>query len=130
MSLPRALGKAVTLLLFAVAFVLAVALSGCGPLKGGTRPPEGDPVPLAQCEQACYDPCVTDTGRKDAKGRPIYDVEGIRWEGDPNDPASTDALATLVLRPLVERLIGCETHRKACHQCLLRLDNAGAVKLP
>ncbi|MGH8073659.1 MAG: hypothetical protein ACREO4_06250 [Lysobacter sp.] len=88
---------------------IALLLAGC-PLQ---RP---EPVP-AQCNPICFLPCTSD-------GDP-----GVRWEADPNDPAAWDALGEEVIPALTGVANTCELRRKACDQCLRRLDDAGVIKL-
>lgn len=39
---------------------------------------------------------------------------GVRWEGDPEDPAAWDALGRDVVKKLTEKLAGSERSRLAC----------------
>lgn len=94
-----------TVLIIAIALLLA----GC-PLQ------RAEPVP-AQCNPICFLPCTSD-------GDP-----GVRWEADPNSAEAWDALAGEVVPALTDKANTCELRRKACDQCLRRLDQAGAIEL-
>lgn len=96
------------------AALCAFLLVGCGHGSGSTKIP---PPPSAQCEDAlCRAPCVGEDGDT-----------GIRWDGTPTDPAAFEALADEVTMALADALRQCETRRKACDQCLDRLDAAGVI---
>lgn len=93
--------------------VLAVValLIGCtGPQP---RPADRVPAPALPvlCSPVCLVPC--------ADALP-------RWQGDPDSPATWDALGELV-GVLRARIDACEQARAACVQCLRRLDEIGAT---
>ena len=96
-----------------VILALAIILSSCNTVRS-VKP---DPA-LAQCNSVCFVPCV----------KPDGDT-GIRWDGTPTDPAMFDRLADEVALPLGEKLRVCETRRKACEQCLKRLEDNGVIQL-
>lgn len=100
------LRKALALLFIAMVLIACAALGGCSN-AGSTKPP----AVLAQCDAICYVPCVTDDGDT-----------GIRWDGSPVDAAAWDALADRTTLALGDALRVCDTHRKACVQCLNRLE--------
>lgn len=77
----------------------------------------GEPMP-AQCNAMCFQPCVGEDGDT-----------GVRWEADPADPAALDGLGGEVIPALTEQLRTCELRRKACHQCLQRLDKQKVIEL-
>lgn len=93
-----------------------VLLAGAVLLLVGCVSQPAVPVP-AQCNPICFLPCTSD-------GDP-----GVRWEADPNDPAAWDALGEEVIPALTGVANTCELRRKACDQCLRRLDDAGAIEL-
>lgn len=72
----------------------------------------------AMCDQICFLPCVSADG----------DV-GIRWEADPLKSEAWDALGEDVTAPLATALRQCEIRRKACDQCLRRLDKEEVIGL-
>lgn len=90
------------------ALLLAIALlTGCS-----TRAARRPAIP-AQCEAMCFVPCKDD----------------VRWNADPNDPGAWDILAGEVVPALRDKLATCEVRRKACEQCLQRLDKAKVIDL-
>lgn len=91
---------------------IALLLVGFGPCSRNVKR-----VP-AQCNQICFLPCTTADG----------DV-GVRWEADPTDPAAFDALGNQVIPALTGKLLQCEVRRKACAQCLQRLDHEKVIEL-
>lgn len=96
----------------AIVIAMALLLVGFGPCSRNVKR-----MP-AQCNQICFLPCTTADG----------DV-GVRWEADPIDPAAFDALGEEVIPALTEKLRQCEVRRKACAQCLQRLDKAKVIEL-
>lgn len=99
-------------LILAVA-VIATFLTGCSgtPIKADKQPV------VAQCDAKCYVKCVEDNGDT-----------GVRWVGNYTDPKLWDSLAkTDVLEPLVTKLRQCEVNRKACEQCLDRLEKEKVI---
>lgn len=97
-----------------------LALLVCLPLLGGatcgvrSTPPE--PV-LAQCDAKCYTPCVGPDGDT-----------GLRWTGDPAVAATWDAIGNEVIPAAGEKIRACEASRKACQQCLDRLQKNGVIR--
>lgn len=91
----------------AAAVMLAMALGGCAARE--IRP---EPV-AAGCNAYCYTPCTT---------------SDIRWTADPSSAGAWDALGDEVVQPLSQRTLECSrTHRRACHLCLWRLQEAGVL---
>lgn len=88
-----------------LAVALLLVLTGC-PL---VRP---QPVP-AGIDALCFEPVKDD----------------VRWEGDPNDPATWDNLGGEVVPALREKHAQSEVHREACVQGLKRLDKAKVIDL-
>lgn len=90
------------------AAVIAVALflAACSPAR--TPPPVE-----AQCDQMCFAPCKSEA----------------KWEADPADPAAFDKLAGETVPALRAETRTCEVRRKACVQCLRRLDRHGVIFL-
>lgn len=88
--------------------VLNLFTSGCA--KDRQLPPTREPV-IAQCDAMCYTPCVNADGST-----------GIQWDGTPVDPAMWDSLASDVTFTLADKLRQCDVQRKACVQCLNRLE--------
>jgi hypothetical protein len=95
----------------ALLVIAVLALASCDEFR---RP---EPVP-AQCDAMCFEPCVGKGGDT-----------GIRWEADATDPAALDALGGEVVPALAEQLRTCEVRRKACVQCLERLDKHRVIQL-
>ena len=98
----------------------ALLLMACLPLVAGwscssvpTKPGAVDP----ECSLDGFVHCTTDDGDT-----------GVRWEGDPNQPATIDALGEVVIPALSDRLRACEIRRKALDQCLKRLEDQGVIK--
>ena len=105
----RLFAKTIVIMLCVVVLIL---LSGCGSI---TKLVKRDPIP-AQCNAICYLPCVDEDGDT-----------GIRWVGNYTDPKLWDALSEEVTLPLAEKLRQCETRRKACEQCLNRLEQEKVI---
>lgn len=94
------------------ALVLAMALTlltGCGLLP--TRHAKAEAI-ATSCDTACYVPCRTDD---------------ISWTADPTSPAAWDALGEEAVQPLAQRVSDCDLNRRACHVCLLRLQDKGVL---
>lgn len=90
---------------------LLIVLNGCSITpSAGTHP--------ALCDARCVIPCVGEHGDT-----------GIRWQAKPDDRAAFDALGEAVIPALSEKLRRCELHRRACEQCLRRLDERGVIAL-
>lgn len=100
----KAVGRFVLLRCLMLVALLA-AMTGCAQATKPTPPP-------AQCDASCYVPCTT---------------AGIAWTADPTRPEAYDALGEQVIQPLGERVLTCETRRRACHACQLRLQDAGLI---
>lgn len=95
---------------------LAVLLLGLL-LCGGACTRNVRKVP-AQCDAMCAVPCVAADGDT-----------GVRWDADPTKAEAWDELAEdTVIDQLAGKLRTCEVRRRACHQCLLRLDRAGVIE--
>lgn len=98
----------------AIGVLAMVLLSACGPRGVRTdAPPPAD----AHCDAMCFVPCVAENGDT-----------GVRWDGTPTDPAMFDALATEVTLPLADKLRTCELRRRACVQCLQRLQREDVIQ--
>ncbi|KFN42337.1 hypothetical protein [Arenimonas oryziterrae] len=95
------------------ALILAPLLCGA---TCSTRPTAPE-APLAQCDAICYVPCV-------AKGNDT----AVRWTGDPLDASSWDRVPDGVVDQLSEKLRVCETRRRACTECMDRLQHQGALR--
>lgn len=127
-----------SLVLFAIGLVsvtLCMLQTGCGK---ATLPPTRSAA-LAQCDAMCYVPCV-DPATKDT---------GVRWGWelsrvtDPapaaapprkafaDTPEAWDALAggsaDAVVDVLADKLRQCDVARKACVQCLNRLEQQRVI---
>lgn len=92
--------------------VLGLGLVGCGQV-----PPDQVRPVFAQCADLCYQPCVAADGDT-----------GVRWEGAPTDPAAWDVLGEQVTEQLAAKLRSCDVRRRACVQCLERLDAQGVIR--
>lgn len=86
--------------------VLGLVLSACSPAR--TPPPIE-----AQCDQMCFVECKSEA----------------KWEANPNDPKAWDELANETLPASRAETRTCEVRRKACVQCLRRLDRHGVIFL-
>jgi len=93
--------------LLAIPFLCAL-LTGCPFALVRNGPPVS-----AQVDPLCFMP-VVDT---------------VRWEGDPNDARTWDALAGEVVPSLRTEVSTAELHRLACEQALRRLDKAKVIDL-
>lgn len=73
-------------------------------LTGATCQRRGD-APPADAPAMCYAPCT-----------PSLTDTGVRWEGDPGDPAAWDNLAAPdgTVGILAGKLLTCEQRRQAC----------------
>lgn len=91
---------------------LVAALAAC---QAGVpaRPP--GPV-TAHCDALCFAACVEADGDT-----------GVRWQGEPVDPAAWDALGDDVVDQLTQKLRSCEVRRRACVQCLDRLERERVI---
>lgn len=89
------------------ALLLALALlAGCR-----TTTPQ---LPVAaQCNPLCLAPCAAT----------------VEWNADPDDAAAWDVLAGEVVPALVAAHQTCEAHRRACEQCLRRIERAGIITI-
>lgn len=97
-----------------LAFGIALLTSGCGETRGAWV--KGEPA-LAQCDAKCYSPCVGEDGDT-----------GIRWDGAPTSPEAFNRLTEAVIPDLADKLRSCEVSRKACDQCLQRLEAEGVIR--
>lgn len=88
----------------------ALLLTSCGSGVRGRVP--------AGCDAMCFAPCVGADGDT-----------GVRWEADPADPGAFDALGGDVTPALAGKLRTCELRRRACAECLQRLDKHGVIAL-
>jgi hypothetical protein len=86
-------------------------------LTGCTSVPIAPGPALAQCNSTCYVSCVKKNG----------DTE-IVWEVTGTKSEDWDFLAGSVVIDLVSKLRQCDTNRKACTQCLNRLESEGVIK--
>lgn len=91
-----------------VAFFCVLLLAACAPRENR---PEREPTPpvASTCAAACIASCAGTLPR---------------WKGDPDSPHTWDALGD-VIAALRERIDACDAARRACLQCLHRLDRAG-----
>ena len=72
------------------------------------------PAPIeAACDQMCFVDCRSTA----------------QWGGDPSDPKAWDALAGETVPALREETRQCNVKRKACVECLRRLDRHGVIFL-
>jgi hypothetical protein len=104
-------------LFFIVAYLVMgycffAAIAGCTTV--GKLVPRA-PV-LAQCDALCTTSCLAPDGDT-----------GIRWDGTPVDAKAWDALAGETVPALTDKLRTCERHRKACTQCLDRLEQQKVI---
>lgn len=74
-----------------------------------------EPV-AAQCNPICHESCLGANGDT-----------GVRWDGSPVDAKSWDALVSETTFALADKLRVCETRRKACDQCLERLEREKVI---
>jgi hypothetical protein len=92
------------------AIAACVVLAAC---QRQTIPPP-DLGPLAvTCSRQCKTPCTP--------------AQWPRWEGDPDAPATWDALPEQVARPLREIAEQCEAARQSCMRCLKGLEASGVI---
>lgn len=96
-------------LVIPLVLLIVLLLAGCSTTQ--SRPVDAQCNPL--CLQACPKPAQA----------------GITWDVDPEDPAAWDALGEHVIPGLIELAEQCEVRRRACDQCLRRLDAAGIIRL-
>jgi hypothetical protein len=90
--------------------LLLLALGLCLTACNRTR----TPVPIeAQCDAMCFVECKSTA----------------KWNASPADPAAFDKLAGETVPALREETRQCDVHRKACVQCLLRLERHGVIFL-
>lgn len=107
----RFVSSAIITVISVAILIIALSMSGCSLKQLVKR----DPIP-AQCNAICYTPCVDEDGDT-----------GIRWVGNYTDPKLWDSLSEDVTIPLAEKLRQCETRRKACEQCLDRLEEQKVI---
>jgi len=96
--------------LLAVVIVILAALLAVGCSSTPKLPID------AQCSPLCKEQC------------PTAAQAGVTWAADPEDPAAWDALGGDVVPALVDLNAQCEVRRRACEQCLQRLDRAGLIR--
>lgn len=92
--------------------LLVLVLTGATCQRRGEAPPADAP---AMCYQPCT-PSLTDTG--------------VRWEGDPDDPATWDRLADPqdgTVGILRGKLLTCEAKRQACAGFITDLKARGVL---
>lgn len=94
-----------------IAAMAVLMLAACG----RSIPVKPQPFP-AQCSAECRVPCVDATGDT-----------GVRIQGDPAKASTFDEIGETAGAVLGERLRQCDVHRKACVQCLDRLERAGVI---
>jgi len=104
----RIFAKSVCIMLIVA---LMIVLSACSMDQFVKR----NPIP-SQCNAICYTPCVDDKGGT-----------GIQWVGDYTDPNTWDNLGADTTTQLGDALRVCETRRKACVQCLNRLEEQKVI---
>lgn len=95
-----------------IAAALVLVLGACQ----SARPPDRAGAVAAQCNPICYAPCVAEDGDT-----------GVRWEGDPAHAEAWDVLGEQVTEQLAAKLRSCDVRRRACVQCLERLQRAGVI---
>jgi hypothetical protein len=96
----------------ALSLLLVLALCGATCQRRGEAPPADAPA-------ICYQPCT-----------PSLSDTGVRWEGDPEDPAAWDALAAPqdgVVGILAGKLLTCEAKRQACAGFITDLHTRGVL---
>ena len=96
----------------AIFLVICMMLAACQTKGVPVTPP---PFP-AQCDAKCFVPCVKENGDT-----------GIRIQGDPNVASTFDEIGTTAGTVFAATLRQCEVNRKACVQCLDRLERAGVI---
>lgn len=72
----------------------------------------------AQCDVMCFRPCV-DAGED----------TGVRVAADPGAADAWDNIGGDVVGQLADKLRTCDVRRKACEQCLRRLDAKNVIQL-
>lgn len=72
----------------------------------------------ALCDAQCFRPCVGEG-----------EDTGVRVIGDPAAASTWDEIGGDVNQQLANRLRQCDVRRKACEQCLQRLDKQDVIQL-
>jgi len=94
----------------AVVALIVLLLASCATTP--TVAPRTPAMPVSvQCDPACTEACADTLPR---------------WTGDPAAPRTWDALGDVVAG-LIEVIATCDAARRACVQCLHRLDAVGAT---
>lgn len=96
----------------AVLSAVLLLLTGWGSCS--TKP---EAVP-ALCDAQCFRPCVGEG-----------EDTGVRVLGDPAAASTWDEIGGDVNQQLANRLRQCDVRRKACEQCLQRLDKQDVIQL-
>lgn len=94
----------------AFALLLVVVLSGATCQRRGEAPP-------IDADVQCYVPCTPSTADT-----------GVRWDGDPNDPAAWDDLGGRVVPELSGLLLTCEIRRQYCAGFITELKKRGVTR--
>ena len=74
-------------------------------------------APVADANAECYRPCT-----------PSLTDTGVRWQGDAEDPAAWDDLATDTLKTLRTKLLTCESRRQECAGFIQDLKDRGVIR--
>ncbi|MFE3969031.1 hypothetical protein [Stenotrophomonas sp. YIM B13575] len=93
----------------------ALAIAALMVLAGCTQHLQRVP---AQCDAMCFRPCV-DAGED----------TGVRVTADPAAADAWDNIGGDVVGQLADKLRTCDVRRKACEQCLRRLDAKNVIQL-
>lgn len=93
-----------------LALLLALLLAGCGRFAKPTGP-------VADADAICYEKCT-----------PSLTDTGVRWEANPEDAASWDALGADVTTQLTRLLLTCEIRRQECAGFIDSLKKRGVIR--
>ena len=94
----------------AVGALLAIALAGCA--QHNIKPLDLGPLHLS-CPTECKATCLPESWP--------------RWTGDPDSPATWDALAVQVAAELRVMVETCEAKRASCVRCLSAAEQVGVI---
>lgn len=96
---------------------IALALLLVLVLTGWTACQRRGDAPVADVDPECRKVCT-----------PSLEDTGVRWEGDPEDPAMWDRLGKDVVNALAQRLLQCEKRRRACEGFIDDLHERGTIR--